>query len=255
MNASRFWMICALLLASSTGRGESQPADISEFQDELMVLEAPNGHYLVTALERMRWRTFWGDSKVVYKQHGIVMSDHDGEPGNYTEVDSSFYDSRFDGLKLSWVQGSWSLRCGKEDVKLKQLSAQESDAFVDRVEFRERYWTRKPILLARDEYGTYFLVDEGIYDKSAENYHIYTGWMGNMVRSKMHLVAKDSEGSIFSTRSGDRRLIMDDEMYRFVEDEISRPLRKVPVDENWEFIHRELGAYAGMTQGTPCDLF
>ena len=108
---------------------------------------------------------------------------------------------------------------------------------------------------SRETNSTYYYVDEHNSDPSPERIHVYTGWMGDMSKSKLMLVARDSKGSIFSTRTGDRRLIIDSEMLRWIEDGIAMPLRNIPVDENWAFIHRDLGVYADQKMGTPCDLF
>jgi hypothetical protein len=255
MSWSRLGTLCLLLFFATAPRAEPHPIDVSEFEKDLIVLKGPQGHYMVTSLERMRWRTFWGSSETVYQLTGQQM-DEKGEPGSYTMVYSYFFDARITGsFKLKWQEGTWSLHCSEQDVELREIPQQEAAEVLDKVEFRSRYFARNPILLARDEYGTYYLVDEDLYDDSPENLHVYSGWMGNMVKSKMHLVARDTEGSIFSTRSGDRRLIMDEEMYRYVEDEVSRPLRKIPVNNNRPFIHGDLGVYADMKRGTPCDLF
>jgi hypothetical protein len=230
--------------------------DISEYRDELIVLEGPKEHYLVTSIERMRYRSFWGTEGAVYQLPGR-SADEEGEPGHYTQIWASFNDSSLtsgESIKLEWTEEAWSLHCGDSELPLTPLSKESADRFLEKTEFQKKYWRRIPLMLARDEYGTYYFVDEDLYDKRPENIHVYSGWMGNMLMSKMHLVARDSVGSIFSTRSGDRRLIMDQEMYSYVEDEVPRSLRMVPVSDNYSFIHGDLGVYTGKKRGTPCDL-
>ena len=66
-------------------------------------------------------------------------------------------------------------------------------------------------------------------------------------------VVSDSEGDVFSTKTGSLRLIIDRRESTWIEGEKPRKLMLVPVRQNLGLIYNELGIYAGQRQGTPCD--
>ena len=67
-------------------------------------------------------------------------------------------------------------------------------------------------------------------------------------------VVSDSEGQIFSTQSGELRLLLDRVQTSFwIEGGKKSELRSVPLEENYSLIYNELGPYRGQRLGTPCD--
>ena len=243
-------------LGSPQVRAESPVVDVTQYKDGLIVLQVAPERYLVTSLDQMRNRTFWSTEQGL-NQLRPITGDSEGEPPDYTQVWARFADYTLgygNAIRLEWNTGTWTLRCGDTEVPVQEVTGGLTEQIIEDSTFRKPAWDRVPIMLARDEYGTYYYVDQDRWDRSYENLHVYSGWMGKMSRTKLVLVAEDSEGSIFATRSGDRRLIMDKDMYRWVEDDVSHVLRKVPIDANWSFIFTTLGVYEGQDYGTPCDL-
>ena len=96
--------------------------------------------------------------------------------------------------------GQWQLLCGDDPVPLTVVDSKEAKNILKQASFHSEFWNRRPIALARDEFGTYYYVDEHDSDPDPERIHVYTGWMGDMSKSKLMLVARDSKGTIFSTR-------------------------------------------------------
>ena len=256
------------LVPEATAKDPEAPrpaVDITTYKEDLVVLKGPENHYLVTSIQDMGERTFWGTTGTLHQLQGYSSSSSGG-PDHYTEAAALFIAHNLPPgkrLQLRWENrestpkggGQWLLHCGDDPVPLTVVESKEANNILKQASFHGQFWNRRPIALARDEFGTYYYVDEHHRDPDPERIHVYTGWMGDMTKSKLMLVARDSKGSIFSTRTGDRRLIIDTEMLRWIEDGIATPLRDIPVDENWAFIHRDLGAYANQQMGTPCDLF
>ena len=66
-------------------------------------------------------------------------------------------------------------------------------------------------------------------------------------------VVSDSEGDIFSTKTGSLRLILNKNESTWIEGKKQRKLVLVPVEDNARMIYTELGVYTGERLGTPCD--
>jgi hypothetical protein len=249
-------VFCSSVSVTRPAFATPSSVDASDFRDDLVVLKASGGHFLVTSIEETRDRSFWGTKSTVHALSGRGGGGVKNADGKYTSVQASFTDTKSGSdsyISLDWKDDTWSLRCGDTPIELTPLSGEPRARFLDGVEFKTRYWEREPIMLARDEYGVYYYVDKNKTDKSPESYHIYTGWMGNMVKSPLVLVAQDYEGIIFSTRSGDRRLIVDSEVTHWIEDEESKKLRVLSVHANHDFIYSRLGIYSEQAFGSPCD--
>ena len=81
------------------------------------------------------------------------------------------------------------------------------------------------------------------------------GPKGNMKLQKMTNVVSDSQGEIFSTKTGDLRLIVGPggTQSTWVKGAARTSLLAVPVQENLRMIWTELGVYAGEKRSNPCD--
>jgi len=111
---------------------------------------------------------------------------------------------------------------------------------------------RKPYALARDRKGIYYFVDRS--DKpDARDFRLYRGPKGNLKQLQMTNIVLDSKGDIFSTKSGDLRLVLEKENSFWVKGRKSQPLINIPVNDNLRMIYNELGVYIGVRLGTPCD--
>ena len=84
---------------------------------------------------------------------------------------------------------------------------------------------------------------------------MYVGKKGNLKLQKMKDVAADSEGEVYSTATGDLRLITSRQKPEFtwVQGEKEYKLVVLPVRQNLNLVYTTLGVYAGQRLGTPCD--
>jgi hypothetical protein len=85
-------------------------------------------------------------------------------------------------------------------------------------------------------------------------FRLYSGPRGSMKPLKMVNVVSDSEGDIFSTKSGELRLVLDKKESAWVQKGKRQPLKSLPVEDNVALIYADLGVYTGQPLGTPCDL-
>ena len=180
--------LLTLTLFTSAAWAEPPTIDISEFRQDLVVLKVGEANYLVTTIDnRMSQQTYWGTRKTLYELEGRSASS-EGGPDNYTRASAYFVENTLeftDQIYLEWKEGIWKLRCGNQELPLTPASEAEAHRLLETAEFRNYYWEREPVMLARDEYGTYYYVDRNV-DRdlsaaSSDKYHVYTGWMGNMV--------------------------------------------------------------------------
>ena len=66
-------------------------------------------------------------------------------------------------------------------------------------------------------------------------------------------IVSDSQGDIFTTRSGELRLVLDKQRSVWVERKKELELIQLPIQDNHVLIYQDLGVYEGQRLGTPCD--
>jgi hypothetical protein len=148
-----------------------------------------------------------------------------------------------------------SLRCGTRTTPLTVMPAADARKVLEAGTFRKAVWGRDPYALARDDRGTYYYVDRGNTDATRNDFRVYVGKKGALKLQKMKDVASDSEGEVYSTASGDLRLITSHQKPEFtwVEGGKEQKLVVLPVRQNLNLVYTTLGVYAGQRLGTPCD--
>ena len=131
-------------------------------------------------------------------------------------------------------------------------------ALIDGASYEQTLRRFRPYALARDNTGVYYYVDRG-YDEedptAPKNFRLFVGQRGNLKQQKMTNVVSDSQGDIFSTKTGSLRLILNKNESSWVEGKKQTKLVIVPVEDNLPMIYGELGVYSGERLGTPCDDF
>jgi hypothetical protein len=155
--------------------------------------------------------------------------------------------------------GKYEMACGEHKVPLTRVEAKTARPMLDAATFlpSPRKW--RPHVLARDSHGVYYYVDRARAPGSEGQYRLFVGPKGNLVQQKMTNIVSDSKGDIFSTKTGDLRLVIEAGPERNAKDGMwikkEKPLALtiVPIDANTAMIHNELGVYAGERLGTPCD--
>jgi hypothetical protein len=259
------FLLAGLLLGSDAALAGADAPDAGiklepAFKDKMTVLTNGKGRYLaVHPYSNADHRFFYGDGKNFVSVP--VNSSFSQEP---TRFSLTFPDPRFVGQgrfnsNLELSEGKYVLQCGDRKIELQPVDGKTARPMLDTATYgpSPRKW--RSHALARDSRGTYYYVDRGRTRGTEGQFRLFVGPKGNLVQQKMTNVVSDSQGDIFSTKSGDLRLILDASPDRSATDGIwiknEKPMKLtiVPIDANIAMIHNDLGVYAGERLGMPCD--
>lgn len=145
------------------------------------------------------------------------------------------------------------LRCGQRWIDLHKLSYKDARRLLLKAAFEPPPPRRKPFALARDRRGVYYFIDTSDRE-GARDFRLYRGRKGNLKQLEMTNIVEDSQGAIFSTRSGKLRLIVEKENSFWIDGKKTHALINLPLVENLGMIYNQLGPYLGIPLGTPCDI-
>jgi hypothetical protein len=232
-----------------------KPVDIKTLKSKATVLQdAQGGTYVVFRTDDGR-KLFYGPStKAVYEQY---------VPGSGSSGDS--YDLSVWAPRLTEVRyasftykedKSYVKSCGgKDDAVLTELTGDRARAILDKTEFLTSAIVHVPHLLARDDSGVYYYVDRIAKIYGGKGYRVFVGKKGAMKPMPLTDVASDSAGEVFSTKSGDLRLVRHSENNKdsmtWVKGEKRLELVFLDTDVNSAVIFKDLGIYTFL--GTLCD--
>ena len=156
-------------------------------------------------------------------------------------------------IKADRERGRCKLTCGTRTTELKLADFSTKWSVLQKAKLSPPAHQREPYALARDRRGVYYYVDRGATPQTRRDYRVYIGRRGNVRRQKMKDVISDSEGEVFSTRTGKLRLVVGKSNALWIRGRRKTPLLWVPVRANYNMIYNELGAYLGVKLGVPCD--
>ena len=145
----------------------------------------------------------------------------------------------------------------EEGTQLDRLSPEETSAIVAKATFRTSAIVRMPTALARDEFGTYYYVDQLRKEFGGQGYRVYVGKRGALKALPLVDVAIDDAGMVFATKTGNLRLTIDaahkgpPSSAVWAKGKNKVTLSPLNLDRSWYLIHRELGVYGAM--GALCD--
>ncbi len=145
-------------------------------------------------------------------------------------------------------------KCGYRKVDLEPVPLEKALSVLKGVKWLPELPRRRPYGLARDRRGIYYYVDRAPGTEQRD-FRLYRGPLGKMVRLKMTNVVTDSEGDVFTTPSGNLRLVLEKEHSYWIRRGRKQRLINVPINKNLKLIYSDLGVYDGKPFGTPCDIF
>ena len=233
-----------------------KPVDIKALKPKAVVFQdAQGGTYVVFRDDEAK--VFYGPTaKTLYEQY-IVGSSSDGEGG----WDFSTWSPRVpEGPHLGGIEhkkdGTTQKTCrGKDDAVLTELSGEKAKTILDKSAFVTSGIVRVPHLLSRDDSGVYYYVDRFAKIYGGKGYRVFVGRKGAMKQMPLTDVASDSAGEVFSTKSGDLRLVRNSENNKetmtWVKGEKRTELVFLDTDINSVVIFKDLGLYTFL--GTWCD--
>jgi hypothetical protein len=250
-------LVVAPVVAASTAAADPapKPVDVKAVKAQGVVLQdAQGGVYVVFRGDDAK--VFYGpNSKAVYEQV-IVGSSSDGE-GRW---EFNTWAPRLSGNHLASLEhkkdGTFHKGCGdKEDTGLTELSGEKAHAVLDKTPFLTMGIVRVPHLLARDDSGVYYYVDRIAKVYGGKGYRVFVGRKGAMKQMPLTDVASDSAGEVFSTKSGDLRLVRNSQDNKdsmtWVKGAKRTELVFLDTDMNSVVIFKDLGLYGFL--GTLCD--
>jgi len=253
--------LCGLLVvlagvSPAAAEPSPQAVDVKSLKSKAIVLQdAQGGTYVVFRSDESK--VFYGpNAKSVYEQY-IVGSSSDGEGG--WEFDT-WAPRVAEGPHLADIAHTkdnlYKKSCrGKDDAVLTELSGDKARAVLEKTAFLTSAIVRVPHLLARDDSGVYYYVDRYAKIYGGKGYRVYVGRKGAMKQMPLTDVASDSAGDVFSTKSGDLRLVRNSENNKetmtWVKGEKRTDLVFLDTDVNSAVIFKDLGLYTFL--GTPCD--
>jgi hypothetical protein len=271
--------IVALAVDGAALAGEAPPWGKAGNLGERMILEKTavctdgKNHYVVVApSEKQSTQLYYGDGKTFYRvplPPWVLSGDSFFEPRFFAKTKNSSFrglDMRmFASVDFDAKKATCSASCGERRTELTILGEDAKKALLlGKASFEPPLHKRAPHHLARDEGGRYFYVDKGNTSETEKNFRLFVGPKGAMKLQKMTNAVADTEGEIFTTKSGSLRYVTDRKNPpTWIEGKKKLTLTIVPIEgtdektgepiNNYQLIYNELGVYLGQKLGNPCD--
>jgi hypothetical protein len=256
MRARLLVAAAGLVATSASADPKPLPIDVKPIRDRVIVLQdASGGTYVVLHSDSER-RVFFGTSAKTLYEQVVTGASADGDAWDITT-----WAPRIAQMRPAYVQykhdGSYFKSCdGKDDAVLAPITGDKAKQILDKAQFLSTALVYRPHLLARDDAGTYYYVDKIAKEYGGNGYRVWAGKKGALKQLPLTSIASDSAGEVFSTRTGDLRLVREaenssKESAAWIKGERKTQLTSLDTEVNSVVIFRELGIY-GFT-GTLCD--
>jgi hypothetical protein len=237
--------------------------DVAAYRDKLVLLTDGKGHYVAVLPGPVKRSVetdhglFYGDGKRFYSvpvQTGSMNGEQWAFGFREPRLDVGGHAEGTGDLRFE-PPDKYTVYCGARKTALKAVEAAEAAKVLGAATFERspRQW--RPYALARDSKGRYYYVDRGATKEREKSFRLFAGPKGDLKLQKMTNVVSDSEGDVFSTKTGSLRMVLGKGEASWIEKESPQKLVIVPVDfnKNVAMIYTELGVYSGERLGTPCD--
>jgi hypothetical protein len=239
----------ALLLQAQAAE---ETISITPVEAKLHVWTDGKGHYVAAAPRGSDDSefVFYGDGKTFWQQR-VIGSSKDADGWDYT-----FWEPRVKARYQASVgskDGKVQVQCEERKTELTRLTPDEIKSMVKSAKFVKPRWKHQAYAVARDNTGKYYYVDRQREPEGNKNFRLFSGPRGGMKQLKMINVVSDSEGEIFSTKSGQLRLVLGQNESIWVEGRQKTKLLLLPLEDNVRLVYKDLGVYVGQPLGTPCD--
>jgi hypothetical protein len=268
-----------VLLAGRLALGaEAPPWGKGETLGERMALEKTavctdgKSHYVVLApSDKQSVQLYYGNGKTFHRvplPPWVLTGEDFFEPRFFAPTKSSNFrglDMRlFSSVNHDVSKQSCSVSCGPRTTPLAIVDDPAKKTLLGAASYEPPLQTRAPHRLARDEEGRYFYVDKGNTPETEKSFRLYVGPKGAMKLQKMTNAVADTEGEIFTTKSGSLRYVTDRQKPpTWIQGKKKLSLTVVPIESvdektgepinNYQLIYNELGVYLGQKLGNPCD--
>jgi hypothetical protein len=250
LTASLLFVVC--VPASLAAPPQEDPVDVTPVKQKLKLLSDKKGHYIaLVPFESMDEYFFYGDGKTFWAQRTLG-----GGSEGTVAFNRSFWEPRVSApykASFDFRDQKYTLTCDERKTEFAPVADAEAKPLLEAGKFMRPRWKRQAYLLARDNSGRYYYVDKQREPEGNKNFRLFVGPKGNIKLQKMINIVSDSEGDIFSTRTGELRLVMDKHESTWFDKKTKTKLIQVPIENNHVLIYTDLGVYTGEPLGTPCD--
>lgn len=232
-----------------------QPVDIKPFKDRLMVFQdGAGGTYVVLEPTGTGTRVWYGTGKILYEQI-VTGRFRDGDAWDIATWAPRIADVH-PGTIVRRKDATFHKSCyGADEAELTEITGDKAKALLAAKQLFTPALVRRPHLFARDDAGVYYYVDR-LSDKfGGKGYRVFVGKKGAMKHLTLTDVASDTAGQVFSTKTGDLRLVKTvadpAKSTMWVKGGKRTELLPLDLDANSTIIFNELGIYK--FTGTLCD--
>ncbi|MGN6106294.1 MAG: hypothetical protein ACTHU0_14400 [Kofleriaceae bacterium] len=261
--SARGWVaVVPAVLAAATAHADPKPTkpkpvDAASVADKLEVYRDEAGQYYVSPKanafgdQTNQW-VFYGDGKSMYRQRVVGYGLTDGRY-SWTLWSPRARQLTHAGLVLDGDKPYVECRRSDDGRKmLTQLTANEAKALFQRATFLPELWQRQVRLVARNEDGVYYLVDQLREDYGGRGFRVFVGQKGAMKELPMTNVVSDTAGDIYATKAGELKIIAEagNKAY-WKKGKTKEELVVLDPFDNRYMIYRELGIYGQL--GVVCD--
>jgi hypothetical protein len=252
-------IVALLALAGDAAADKTKPIDVKPVADKLEAFRDELGNLYVFPApdafsfdDAQQW-VFYGDGKTLYQQRIVGASQ-----GSSRKYEWSLWAPRAKNMivaSIAYDGDKLTLRCRhtKDGVRvLTALKADEARTAMQRATFLPPLWQRQSHLLARDDDGVYYFVDELREEYGGKAYRVFVGQQGAMKELAMTNVVNDSAGEIYATKTGQLKVVKGrDGKALWVKGGKKTELTVLEPADNRYLIYRELGIYGPL--GAVCD--
>jgi hypothetical protein len=220
--------------------------------DALRVSTDGSGSYVVLdPTDGAEWPVMSGDGATFT---AVRVS---GFSRNGEDADWVFWDPRAPARWQASVAHSptkgTQLFCGEKPKTLTAVEPKQALAMLRKARFFVPRWRRIPHALARDDVGTYYLVDGARGPKGRVDLRLYVGKKAAMRAVQLDDVLQERNEDTLLTPTGRLHVEYGGGTARWVEGSVDQALKFVPVEDAARLIYLELSPYKGQPLFTPCD--
>ncbi len=252
---------CVLVLVavahSAAAEPTPKPVDIKALKAKAVVLQdAQGGTYVVFDPAGDDPKIFYGPNAKTLYQQLVPGSSREGDAWSFNIWAPRIPEMRFAELSYKADKTYFKGCDGHDDAALTELTGAKAAAILDKSAFVTSAIIHVPHVLARDDSGVYYYVDRIAKQYGGKGFRVFVGRKGAMKQMALTDVASDSEGEVFSTKTGDLRLVRNHseagkDTMTWVRGEKKMQLVFLDTDVNSVVVFKDLGLYTFL--GTPCD--
>jgi hypothetical protein len=242
-------VVLAVLVGSAFAEPKPEPVDVKPYRDKLVVLrDANGGTYAVVSQRDSDAHVFYGTGTTLYEQ--VVGGRSFNEDAWSVEVWAPRVAQFKNGSVVYKQDHTYARFCGDAETPLTELTGDKAKQALAKATFMSPPLVWRAHLLARDDSGVYYYVDALREKYGGKGYRVFMGKKGALKQLPITDIASDTEGEVFSTKSGDLRLVTSaqDDRKRsgatWIRGEKRTTLVTLDVDANSALIFRDLGIYS-----------